>query len=166
MDISSKLLDNPVTQTQRQTLENAFGRGPLEIRIELVLPKLRRGIRVRAKHGQGISTQSVDPGKVITGPEEKRALAGPVEVLNLNTGVARISAPWVLQVGIPPGVSESRGKQRLLNGQFYFDAKLMARETVALQLVVPETTLIHVPVSYTHLRAHETPEHLVCRLLL
>src|SRR5678816_743 len=24
----------------------------------------------------------------------------------------------------------------------------------------------NVPVSYTHLRAHETPEHLVCRLLL
>eukprot|EP00658_Telonema_sp_P-2_P035764 TRINITY_DN25964_c0_g1_i1.p1 TRINITY_DN25964_c0_g1~~TRINITY_DN25964_c0_g1_i1.p1 ORF type:complete len:185 (-),score=37.89 TRINITY_DN25964_c0_g1_i1:82-636(-) len=24
----------------------------------------------------------------------------------------------------------------------------------------------HTPVSYTHLRAHETPEHLVCRLLL
>ena len=28
---------------------------------------------------------------------------------------------------------------------------------------VDDTT---VPVSYTHLRAHETPEHLVCRLLL
>src|SRR5678815_5500921 len=25
---------------------------------------------------------------------------------------------------------------------------------------------IYAPVSYTHLRAHETPEHLVCRLLL
>src|SRR5678815_4174324 len=25
---------------------------------------------------------------------------------------------------------------------------------------------IFLPVSYTHLRAHETPEHLVCRLLL
>ena len=25
---------------------------------------------------------------------------------------------------------------------------------------------IHTAVSYTHLRAHETPEHLVCRLLL
>src|SRR5674536_406593 len=25
---------------------------------------------------------------------------------------------------------------------------------------------VGVPVSYTHLRAHETPEHLVCRLLL
>jgi hypothetical protein len=31
-----------------------------------------------------------------------------------------------------------------LIGQFYFDAELMARETVALQLVVPETTLIDV----------------------
>ena len=27
-------------------------------------------------------------------------------------------------------------------------------------------TLCKLPVSYTHLRAHETPEHLVCRLLL
>src|SRR5678815_4178885 len=26
--------------------------------------------------------------------------------------------------------------------------------------------LSFIPVSYTHLRAHETPEHLVCRLLL
>eukprot|EP00658_Telonema_sp_P-2_P020345 TRINITY_DN18049_c0_g1_i2.p1 TRINITY_DN18049_c0_g1~~TRINITY_DN18049_c0_g1_i2.p1 ORF type:complete len:108 (-),score=17.34 TRINITY_DN18049_c0_g1_i2:47-370(-) len=30
--------------------------------------------------------------------------------------------------------------------------------SLALDLVIP--------VSYTHLRAHETPEHLVCRLLL
>ena len=30
-----------------------------------------------------------------------------------------------------------------------------------------ETNLIKaISVSYTHLRAHETPEHLVCRLLL
>src|SRR5678815_1715603 len=28
------------------------------------------------------------------------------------------------------------------------------------------STVIVIPVSYTHLRAHETPEHLVCRLLL
>src|SRR5678816_4278304 len=26
--------------------------------------------------------------------------------------------------------------------------------------------LLYISVSYTHLRAHETPEHLVCRLLL
>src|SRR5438034_10421199 len=101
-------------------------------------------MRVRAKHRQAISAQSVDLGKVITGPEKKRALAGPVEVLNLDTGVARIPAPLILQDANPSGVSESRGKQRLLDGQFYFDAELMARETVALQLVVPDTTLIHV----------------------
>src|SRR5678815_6049786 len=28
------------------------------------------------------------------------------------------------------------------------------------------SSLAFIPVSYTHLRAHETPEHLVCRLLL
>eukprot|EP00658_Telonema_sp_P-2_P001278 TRINITY_DN10482_c0_g1_i2.p1 TRINITY_DN10482_c0_g1~~TRINITY_DN10482_c0_g1_i2.p1 ORF type:complete len:184 (-),score=52.86 TRINITY_DN10482_c0_g1_i2:60-611(-) len=30
----------------------------------------------------------------------------------------------------------------------------------------PPLEMRYVPVSYTHLRAHETPEHLVCRLLL
>src|SRR5678816_4875441 len=30
----------------------------------------------------------------------------------------------------------------------------------------PRPTTWSRPVSYTHLRAHETPEHLVCRLLL
>src|SRR5678816_3914670 len=29
-----------------------------------------------------------------------------------------------------------------------------------------DTDFLHKAVSYTHLRAHETPEHLVCRLLL
>ena len=29
-----------------------------------------------------------------------------------------------------------------------------------------QETRNYIPVSYTHLRAHETPEHLVCRLLL
>src|SRR5437867_2890643 len=144
VDISSKLLDDRITQTQRQALQNAFFGAPLEIEIELVLPVLARGIRVGAKHRQGIGAQSVDPGKVITSPKKKRALAGSVEVLNLNTRIAGIAAPRVLQVGIPPGVGESRGKQRFLDGQFYFDAELMARETVALQGVIPDTTLIHI----------------------
>eukprot|EP00658_Telonema_sp_P-2_P002799 TRINITY_DN11034_c0_g1_i4.p2 TRINITY_DN11034_c0_g1~~TRINITY_DN11034_c0_g1_i4.p2 ORF type:complete len:102 (-),score=9.02 TRINITY_DN11034_c0_g1_i4:41-346(-) len=39
------------------------------------------------------------------------------------------------------------------------DDDLVLRESV-----YPYSALI--PVSYTHLRAHETPEHLVCRLLL
>eukprot|EP00658_Telonema_sp_P-2_P013997 TRINITY_DN15307_c0_g1_i4.p1 TRINITY_DN15307_c0_g1~~TRINITY_DN15307_c0_g1_i4.p1 ORF type:complete len:116 (-),score=19.31 TRINITY_DN15307_c0_g1_i4:22-369(-) len=47
-----------------------------------------------------------------------------------------------------------------LGGPLYFFTPLVSfnKEIVAL---------IHMmPVSYTHLRAHETPEHLVCRLLL
>ena len=42
VDISSKLLDDRVTQTQRQALQNAFFGAPLEIKIEFVLPKLPR----------------------------------------------------------------------------------------------------------------------------
>src|SRR5437773_7188655 len=126
VDIPSKLLDDRITQTQRQALQSAFFGAPLEIKIELVLPILPRLIRVGAKHRQGIGAQSVDPGKVITSPEKKRALAGPVEVLNLNTRIAGIAAPRVLQVGSPPVAGESRGKQRLLDGQFYFAAELMA----------------------------------------
>src|SRR5438874_6579197 len=144
VDVPSKLLDDRVAQTQRQALQNAFFGAPLEIKIELVLPILARRIRVRAKHRQGIGAQAVDPGKVITSPEKKRTLTSSIEILNLNTGIAGITAPWVLQVGSPPGVGESRGKQRLPDGQFYFEAELMARETVALQGVIPDTTLIHI----------------------
>src|SRR5437762_14300849 len=144
VDIPSKLLDDRIAQTQRQALQNAFFGAPLEIKIELVLPILARRIRIRAKHRQGISAQPVDPGKVITSPKKKRALAGPVEVLDLNTRIAGITAPGVLQIRISPGMGESRGKQRLPDGQVYFEAELMARETVALQGVIPDTTLIHI----------------------
>src|SRR5678815_3948138 len=34
------------------------------------------------------------------------------------------------------------------------------------KLAAAKDEKIYKPVSYTHLRAHETPEHLVCRLLL
>src|SRR5678816_4939514 len=42
-------------------------------------------------------------------------------------------------------------------------ANLSMSETAALYF---SKKLVVNPVSYTHLRAHETPEHLVCRLLL
>eukprot|EP00658_Telonema_sp_P-2_P072697 TRINITY_DN61802_c0_g1_i1.p1 TRINITY_DN61802_c0_g1~~TRINITY_DN61802_c0_g1_i1.p1 ORF type:complete len:118 (+),score=45.58 TRINITY_DN61802_c0_g1_i1:62-415(+) len=41
-------------------------------------------------------------------------------------------------------------------------AHIFAAGEVLCGLLAP----ISMPVSYTHLRAHETPEHLVCRLLL
>ena len=40
------------------------------------------------------------------------------------------------------------------------------RHRVLLVSTDPAHNLGHISVSYTHLRAHETPEHLVCRLLL
>eukprot|EP00658_Telonema_sp_P-2_P053475 TRINITY_DN42029_c0_g1_i1.p1 TRINITY_DN42029_c0_g1~~TRINITY_DN42029_c0_g1_i1.p1 ORF type:complete len:120 (-),score=26.16 TRINITY_DN42029_c0_g1_i1:56-415(-) len=59
---------------------------------------------------------------------------------------------------------------------------LEEEESIGVQPVIPISHIIGVPpavasinaptaepppaVSYTHLRAHETPEHLVCRLLL
>eukprot|EP00658_Telonema_sp_P-2_P059807 TRINITY_DN48914_c0_g1_i1.p1 TRINITY_DN48914_c0_g1~~TRINITY_DN48914_c0_g1_i1.p1 ORF type:complete len:176 (-),score=28.74 TRINITY_DN48914_c0_g1_i1:48-575(-) len=40
------------------------------------------------------------------------------------------------------------------------------RQRLAVAKLRCEELGAHTPVSYTHLRAHETPEHLVCRLLL
>ena len=46
--------------------------------------------------------------------------------------------------------------------------RLRDRRPVVGMTTFPNTVLLRGPltVSYTHLRAHETPEHLVCRLLL
>eukprot|EP00658_Telonema_sp_P-2_P049560 TRINITY_DN376_c0_g1_i2.p1 TRINITY_DN376_c0_g1~~TRINITY_DN376_c0_g1_i2.p1 ORF type:complete len:107 (+),score=29.94 TRINITY_DN376_c0_g1_i2:612-932(+) len=43
-------------------------------------------------------------------------------------------------------------------------SSITSRERFMAGIPSPYSALI--PVSYTHLRAHETPEHLVCRLLL
>src|SRR5678816_3255647 len=40
--------------------------------------------------------------------------------------------------------------------------RLIRRLTAIVRLFIPKLSAV----SYTHLRAHETPEHLVCRLLL
>ena len=44
--------------------------------------------------------------------------------------------------------------------------RLMLLETARKRLRTIQHSRTRIPVSYTHLRAHETPEHLVCRLLL
>ena len=63
-----------------------------------------------------------------------------------------------------------------LSGKISFQGKdfrelvLEGQRTIDLAMVQPELVVNllerYIPVSYTHLRAHETPEHLVCRLLL
>ena len=50
------------------------------------------------------------------------------------------------------------------------DSKEIVEHAISVRTSLQEVTEISAPgtaaVSYTHLRAHETPEHLVCRLLL
>ena len=48
------------------------------------------------------------------------------------------------------------------------DAGMLAFEPSTVTISAGDTVKFvnNKPVSYTHLRAHETPEHLVCRLLL
>eukprot|EP00658_Telonema_sp_P-2_P002406 TRINITY_DN1090_c0_g1_i1.p1 TRINITY_DN1090_c0_g1~~TRINITY_DN1090_c0_g1_i1.p1 ORF type:complete len:124 (+),score=5.32 TRINITY_DN1090_c0_g1_i1:152-523(+) len=43
---------------------------------------------------------------------------------------------------------------------------LVCHDYAYLATSVTKSRHVRRPVSYTHLRAHETPEHLVCRLLL
>src|SRR5678815_509729 len=53
---------------------------------------------------------------------------------------------------------------------FLPDGRMLVTEKVGPVWLVTQqgqkTMVANTPVSYTHLRAHETPEHLVCRLLL
>ena len=66
--------------------------------------------------------------------------------LSANTGLPALSIPAGWTGGLPIGLE--------LLGRSLDDARLIA------------LGYAYEPVSYTHLRAHETPEHLVCRLLL
>eukprot|EP00658_Telonema_sp_P-2_P030617 TRINITY_DN23093_c0_g1_i1.p1 TRINITY_DN23093_c0_g1~~TRINITY_DN23093_c0_g1_i1.p1 ORF type:complete len:203 (-),score=51.37 TRINITY_DN23093_c0_g1_i1:32-640(-) len=63
------------------------------------------------------------------------------------------------------------GRLYMVNGEYEnarvefnraFESFVDDRQIESLKYLVVAT----IPVSYTHLRAHETPEHLVCRLLL
>ena len=39
-------------------------------------------------------------------------------------------------------------------------------KVIGIDLGTTNSVVAYMAVSYTHLRAHETPEHIVCRLLL
>src|SRR5678815_4845032 len=64
------------------------------------------------------------------------------------------------------GLSFVRDFERLLGEDFF--RKVKSFTSIRTDAHDLEQELVHYvePVSYTHLRAHETPEHLVCRLLL
>src|SRR5678816_4629487 len=65
--------------------------------------------------------------------------------------VVPVCLPACLSVCLPPETRRNRTEKQ---GR--------RERNVAIQPAITTAA----PVSYTHLRAHETPEHLVCRLLL
>eukprot|EP00658_Telonema_sp_P-2_P058676 TRINITY_DN4719_c0_g2_i14.p1 TRINITY_DN4719_c0_g2~~TRINITY_DN4719_c0_g2_i14.p1 ORF type:complete len:434 (-),score=60.00 TRINITY_DN4719_c0_g2_i14:111-1412(-) len=66
-----------------------------------------------------------------------------------------------------PDLESLREKAELQGTVVYFSARLLALASTFLHKAQKELKQPNLAtVSYTHLRAHETPEHLVCRLLL
>ena len=81
---------------------------------------------------------------------------------------------FFLRIRRPPRSTQSRSsaasdvyKRQVLRGPGRHVGRLDA-ELAHVPVVLGDVALgdLPEPVSYTHLRAHETPEHLVCRLLL
>src|SRR5678815_4462761 len=72
----------------------------------------------------------------------------------------------ILDIGLP--IKDGYQVARELRSRAYTAPVLMltARDTVPDKVEGLDAGADDYPVSYTHLRAHETPEHLVCRLLL
>eukprot|EP00658_Telonema_sp_P-2_P059524 TRINITY_DN48520_c0_g1_i1.p1 TRINITY_DN48520_c0_g1~~TRINITY_DN48520_c0_g1_i1.p1 ORF type:complete len:131 (+),score=33.78 TRINITY_DN48520_c0_g1_i1:140-532(+) len=77
-----------------------------------------------------------------------------------------------IQRGIVEEVADEPTRQRRLAGsklpnqENYVTFLTLGHQLGAQGLGGGQVREDHAPVSYTHLRAHETPEHLVCRLLL
>ena len=88
-----------------------------------------------------------------------------ISALPANAGDVRKAAEWVAarmkKAGIPEVEILETGGHPLVYGKWQVDASKPTALIYAHYDVQPPD-----PVSYTHLRAHETPEHLVCRLLL
>src|SRR5678815_4856931 len=71
----------------------------------------------------------------------------------------------VVLMSIPPGEDIGREVHELVDQVLVF-VKGEGRADVGGETHDISPGAMFVAVSYTHLRAHETPEHLVCRLLL
>ena len=87
----------------------------------------------------------------------RRRLAGdtPAAACSRRSAPVKRSSPADSRVPVPPPMSAPVTLDEL---------EPAVRKAVAEQPVVDLHT--HLPVSYTHLRAHETLRYLVCRLLL
>src|SRR5678816_2735100 len=100
-----------------------------------------------------------EPGDAVTrGPVRQRVTGEPACILEL----VGVDANVTTGVGGHEADHELAGKRPVLAAHVgdvgHVDPDLL--------LDLARHASLERPVSYTHLRAHETPEHLVCRLLL
>src|SRR5678815_1642172 len=79
-------------------------------------------------------------------------------VTAITIGIALIASHWL---GSQAGLHNAEGRD--VGGIFGTAVATMAMLMTTAYILAMDT---FGPISYTHLRAHETPEHLVCRLLL
>ncbi|KQI12573.1 hypothetical protein K777_09505, partial [Campylobacter coli CVM 41970] len=86
-----------------------------------------------------------------------------IKSLSPQSEIARpiISAEYILKQNPDLLILGINADGNILN------ANALLKNTKAAQMgQIYHNENTHISVSYTHLRAHETPEHLVCRLLL
>src|SRR5678815_2374183 len=99
------------------------------------------------------------PGRVKTARGSKAAKKTSVCVENINITITGPALVIIVVRSFLFGV----GYKKLPANLFNIKWRKTGRDAWIRKAPI---YIIEIPVSYTHLRAHETPEHLVCRLLL
>src|SRR5678816_2660359 len=72
---------------------------------------------------------------------------------------------FAINIAIAYQIGAARGERSMLSAMDIREDELFALFGQSINDLIMRHRKDLPPVSYTHLRAHETPEHLVCRLL-
>eukprot|EP00658_Telonema_sp_P-2_P010815 TRINITY_DN14105_c0_g1_i1.p1 TRINITY_DN14105_c0_g1~~TRINITY_DN14105_c0_g1_i1.p1 ORF type:complete len:199 (-),score=10.30 TRINITY_DN14105_c0_g1_i1:37-633(-) len=103
-------------------------------------------------------------------PSSATTLSGSTFRVVSNTVIVNAYFPYSSMVALRINLDPiALGDSRLLLLSNVLTARTMGSVTITGSTPSVYSTIaldVSKPVSYTHLRAHETPEHLVCRLLL
>src|SRR5678816_4582305 len=101
------------------------------------------------------------------------AMDAPASSTNISCSVKGTGLPGIGTLTKPPRATSAANRQGTINLRVASEPLETTATAVTADFCIKRVPrLVRIsgvrlpPVSYTHLRAHETPEHLVCRLLL